>query len=64
MPVGKLYLLFISANVANEKEKKKKQVLLPACVSKSAAHRASTHYALFVRSLVFSCFHVFVSCIL
>jgi hypothetical protein len=35
-PVCKFYLLFISAKPAKEKEKKK--VLLPARVSKSAAH--------------------------
>jgi hypothetical protein len=35
MPVCKLYLLFISVNAAKENEK----VLLPAGVSKSAAHR-------------------------
>ncbi len=37
MPVCKVYLLFISADAANEKEKKEKQVLLPTGVSKSVA---------------------------
>jgi hypothetical protein len=37
-PVCKLYLLFISANVAKEKEKKEKSLLPPTGVSKSAAH--------------------------
>jgi hypothetical protein len=36
--VCKLYLLFISANAAQEKEKKAKKVLLPTGVSKSTAH--------------------------
>jgi hypothetical protein len=36
--VCKLYLLFISADAAQEKEKKDKKVLLPAGVSKSATH--------------------------
>jgi hypothetical protein len=36
--VCKLFLLFISADAAQEKEKKYKKVLLPTCVSKSAAH--------------------------
>jgi hypothetical protein len=37
MPVCKLHLFFISANAAQEKEKKKK-VLQPTGVSKSVAH--------------------------
>jgi hypothetical protein len=37
-PVCKLYLLFISADDAQEKRKKEKKVLLPSGVSKSAAH--------------------------
>jgi hypothetical protein len=37
-PVCKLYLLFMSANAAQEKEKKRKKLLLPTGVSKSAAH--------------------------
>jgi hypothetical protein len=37
MPVCKLYLLFLSANAALEKEKNKK-VLLPTGVSKSVVH--------------------------
>ena len=41
-PVCKLYLLFISADAAQEKEKKEKKVLLPTGVSKSAAPTA--HY--------------------
>jgi hypothetical protein len=36
--VCKLYLLFISADAAQEKEKKEKKVLLPTGASKSAAH--------------------------
>jgi hypothetical protein len=36
--VCKLYLLLISADAAQEKEKKEKKVLLPTGVSKSAAH--------------------------
>jgi hypothetical protein len=36
--VCKLYLLFISANAAQEKEKKEKKVLQPTGVSKSVAH--------------------------
>jgi hypothetical protein len=36
--VCKLYLLFISANAAQEKEKKEKKVMLPFGVSKPAAH--------------------------
>jgi hypothetical protein len=36
--VCKLYLLFISANVAQEKEKKEKKLLQPTGVSKSVAH--------------------------
>jgi hypothetical protein len=36
--VCKLYLLFLSANAAQEKEKKEKKVLLPTGVSKSTAH--------------------------
>jgi hypothetical protein len=39
--VRKLYLLFISADAAKEKEKK---VLLPAGVSKSAAHTVYIQY--------------------
>jgi hypothetical protein len=38
MPVSKLYLLFLSANAAQEKEKKRKKVPLPTGVSKSTAH--------------------------
>jgi hypothetical protein len=38
-PACKLYLLFISADAAQEKEKK---VLLPTGVSKSAAHTVCT----------------------
>jgi hypothetical protein len=37
-PVCKLYLLFISADAAQEKEKKEKKVLLPTGVSKSTVH--------------------------
>jgi hypothetical protein len=37
-PVCKLYLLFLSANAAQEKRKKEKKVLLPTGVSKSAVH--------------------------
>jgi hypothetical protein len=37
MPVFKLYLLFISADAAQDKEKEKK-VLLPTDVSKSTVH--------------------------
>jgi hypothetical protein len=37
-PVCTLYLLFISANAAQEKEKKEKKVLQPTGVSKSVAH--------------------------
>jgi hypothetical protein len=37
-PVCKLYLLFISAYAAQEKEKKDKKVLLPTGISKSSAH--------------------------
>jgi hypothetical protein len=37
MPVCKLYLLFISADAAQEKKKENK-LLLPTSVSKSAAH--------------------------
>jgi hypothetical protein len=36
--------LFISADAAQEKEKKNKKVLLLTGVSKSAAHRLSTPY--------------------
>jgi hypothetical protein len=34
MPMCKLYLLFVSADAAKEKEKKEEKVLLPAGVSK------------------------------
>jgi hypothetical protein len=37
-PVCKLYLLFISADAAQEKKKKEKKVLLPRGVSKATAH--------------------------
>jgi hypothetical protein len=36
--VCKLYLLFISADAAQEEEKKEKNVQLPTGVSKSIAH--------------------------
>jgi hypothetical protein len=36
--VCKNYLLLLSADAAQEKEKKRKKVRLPAGVSKSAAH--------------------------
>jgi hypothetical protein len=39
----KFYLLFISAKPAKEKEKKRQKVLLPARVSKSAAHTVLLH---------------------
>jgi hypothetical protein len=42
MPVCKLYLLFISADAAQEKEKKEKKVLLPIGVSKCKAHTAES----------------------
>jgi hypothetical protein len=37
-PVCQLYLLLISADAAQEREKKEKKVLLPTGVSKSTAH--------------------------
>jgi hypothetical protein len=37
-PVYKFYLLLISADAAKDKEKNKEKLLLPAGVSKSAAH--------------------------
>jgi hypothetical protein len=37
-PVCKLYLLFISADAAQDKEKKEKQVLLSTGVLKSTVH--------------------------
>jgi hypothetical protein len=47
-PVGKLYLLFLSANAAQEKEKKEKKVVLPTGVSKSTAH--TVHHLALTRS--------------
>jgi hypothetical protein len=41
MPACKIYLLFISVNAAQEKEKKEKIVQQPTDVSKSVAHTVS-----------------------